>query len=486
MPGSTEQLLTSSNQDDTTPQTPPNGEEGAEGDVATAPGEMFPPVRITGWASGGEGVGRLSDGRVVFIESAVPGDLVEVAELESRKKMARGKVGRLIEASDARVEPECGHFGRCGGCVWQHVRYPVQLEAKQEIVRNALARIGGIDHASEIEIEGSPSAYGYRARARVVESEGGVGYRMRGGRHVFPISECPILVPSAQRALVDLNANLIAARKKDGPAEGDAEKPGRRRPANEWILTAGSKGDTLVQQKGASRGRGKGARRSSGKPRENKEAASPTQPGSPSVSPSQLPSTSSSAESVLLNVLGERLRARTESFVQGNALLWDAFAKAVRNEALCDPKPARFVELYAGIGFFTLPLAREGLSGVAIESESSATADLTFNLAENGLSKQVDVVTARVENRGDLAQRFARAELLVVDPPRTGLEGKVREAIVSSGPKRLIYVSCDAGTWARDVGALVESAYRLEHVQAFDLFPQTPHVEIVSRLERVD
>ena len=485
MPGSTERLLIPSNLDETPPQDPL---EGAEGDVATAADEVFPPVRITGWASGGEGVGRLSDGRVVFVEGAVLGDLVEVAELESRKKMARGKVGRLVEASDARVEPECGHFGHCGGCVWQHVRYSVQLEAKQEIVRNALARIGGIDYASEIEIEGSPKAYGYRARARVVASQGGVGYRMRGGRRTFPISECPILVPSAQRALADLNAGLSAnlnvgmnaASKQEGPAEGDAEKPGRRRPANEWVLTAGSAGDALVQQKISSRtggrARAKAARRSSGKPREDKGPGSPTQPDS----------SSPSSEGVLLEVLGERLRARTASFVQGNALLWDAFAKAVRSEALCDPKPARFVELYAGIGFFTLPLARAGLSGVAIESESSATADLTFNLAANGLSAQVDVITARAEKRGDLAQYLARAELLLVDPPRTGLEGKVRDAIVSSGPKRLIYVSCDAGTWARDISALVESAYRLEHVQAFDLFPQTPHVEIVSRLERND
>ncbi|MFK7896866.1 MAG: class I SAM-dependent RNA methyltransferase [Myxococcota bacterium] len=419
------------------------------------------PVRITGWASGGEGVGRLSDGRVIFIEGAVPGDLVAPSEIAIRKKMAWGKVGRLVEASADRVDPSCAHFETCGGCTWQHVRYPAQLEAKRENVRNALSRIGGIDFDAEIEIIGSPNPYGYRARARLAEAEGGVGYRMRGSRRTLAIEECPILVPTLQEGLSTL-AKQVAS--EESPASVPApEATAKRRPrTKEWVLTAGSSGAALVQS--VKPGRNKTGGRRGRRPR---------------------PNHGDTVEHVLLEVLGEKLRASGTSFIQGNALLWDDFAKVVTRAVLSDSSPERFVELYAGIGFFTLPLVRAGLSGVVIESDASATADLAWNLEEAKLQDRVQVVTARVEKRGDLAQQFSRGDVLLVDPPRTGLDRAVCDAIVESGPARLVYVSCDSGTWARDLGRLAKSAYRLAGVEAFDLFPQTPHVEIVSRLERI-
>ena len=195
-----------------------------------------------------------------------------------------------------------------------------------------------------------------------------------------------------------------------------------------------------------------------------------------------------SRESVTLEVLGERLRASPESFIQGNALLWDALAAEVRSQCTAssgESTPDRFIELYAGIGFLTLPLARWGLSGVVIESGRSALADLGANLSSSGLAKQVEVIRGRVEARGDLARLFAAADVLLMDPPRVGLEPTVRDAIASAGPARLVYVSCDPATLARDLRVFRAAGYKLKSVRALDLFPQTPHVEVVATLERV-
>jgi 23S rRNA (uracil1939-C5)-methyltransferase len=192
-------------------------------------------------------------------------------------------------------------------------------------------------------------------------------------------------------------------------------------------------------------------------------------------------------QSVVIEVSGEKLRVSPESFVQGNALLWQALASEVCAECLTDREgavPTRFAELYSGIGFFTLPLARRGLSGVALESDRSALADLAYNLRQAELAERVEVLSGRVESRGDLADRIKSADLLLVDPPRIGLDPRVRSAVAASGPARCVYVSCDPATLARDLRELCEGGYSIASLKGFDLFPQTPHVETLVRLER--
>ena len=435
-------------------------------------------IRITGFASGGEGVGRLPDGRVVFVEGGVPGERVELLDLQPGKKLLRARAGRVLEEGRDRVEPRCPHFGTCGGCRWQHVRYEAQLAAKRQIVIDALRRIGGIELAEELEIVPSPDAWGYRARARWIESEDGFGYRIRGSRSPSPVECCPVLVPAAEAALVE----RVAERKREpasvDPAQaGDASRPDPRRPsphgaspsrrrasrsggrAKEWVVTVGSTGPALVSRAGTSRQ----ARRD----RQDARAEGP--------------------RAVSIEACGEKLRVSAESFVQGNALLWDTLAQAVVDACTTSLEPiasARFVELYAGIGFFTIPLARRFASGLALESDRSGLADLAFNLRRAGLSETVEILAGRVEARGDLASRLEPAQVLLVDPPRTGLDAKVREAIAAKGPPRLVYVSCDPGTLARDLRALQSAGYAIASIRAFDLFPQTPHVETIVRLER--
>lgn len=425
------------------------------------------PLRVTGMASGGEGVGRLEDGRVVFVEGGVPGDLVELTEWTTRKKLARASIGRLIEASPDRTEPQCAHFGSCGGCHWQHIRYEVQLDAKRAMVLNALERIGGFEADtglgfnldSALEIKGSPDPYGYRARARLVESNGGLGYRIRGSREIERIESCPVLTGAAQETLGQLIRTAATGEQESTNGEPETSTRKSRRP-KEWIISAGTRGPAIVQRV-----------------RDKREGQK-------------------DSEFVTIEVLGEKLRASSNSFMQGNALLWDALAEEVCRQCSPESEPAsgaaagpsgspkRFVELYAGIGFLTIPIARRGFSGVAIESDRSALSDLAFNLDQSGLTKQIEIVRGRVETRRDLVKRFSKADLLVVDPPRIGLESSVRKAIASHGPSRVVYVSCDPATLARDLRVLVAGGYRLSSVCAMDLFPQTPHVEVIARLDR--
>ena len=420
-------------------------------------------LRVTGLAAGGDAVGRLSDGRVVFVDGGVPGDCVELADLTVRKKVIKARIGRLVEPSSDRVEPRCPHFGSCGGCRWQHVRYGAQLDAKRTIVRDALERIGGLVFEKDIEIIASPDPYGYRARARLVESQGMVGYRMRASHVIHGIAECPILVPAGQEALTQLVQSVSGA-EREAIAEEPAVTPRKRRRALEWIVSAGTSGPATVVQ--ASKKPGHGPRHQVRGERDARVVSG----------------------SVTLDVLGERLRVSSGSFMQGNALLWEALAEEVRSQCtarLGESTPERFIELYAGVGFLTLPLARRGLSGVAIESDRSALADLGANLSSSGLAKQVEVIRGRVEARGDLERLFAAADVLLVDPPRVGLAATVRDAIASAGPARLVYVSCDPATLARDLRVFAKADYKLESVRVLDLFPQTPHVEVVVRLERV-
>jgi len=390
-------------------------------------------------------VGRLEDGRVVFVEGGVPGDLVELEGVSFAKRMARARAGRVLEASPVRTQPRCPHFGICGGCSWQHIGYAAQLEAKRQIVRDALERIGRLRIEHEVEILESPDPYGYRARARLVEKAGGVGYRKRGSRDCIAIRECPILVSSARAEL----AALIDATRAEPQPIGDGARHSRRADP-EWEIRAGSAGRA-----------------------ESYRVGSRDDPG----------------KAVQIEVLGESLRASPASFVQANSLLWDALAREVVEQGLCaqdsqGARARRLVELHAGIGFLTLPLARAGCVGVAFESERSALRDLAANLDHAGLSDRVQIVAGRVERRGDWKERFAESDLLVVDPPRVGLDASLREVIGRAGPERVVYVSCDPATLARDLRLLLVAGYRVAHLRALDLFPQTPHVEVVVRLER--
>jgi 23S rRNA (uracil1939-C5)-methyltransferase len=382
-------------------------------------------LRIDALAAGGDGIGRAPDGRAVFVPRSAPGDRVRVRLDVVRPRFARGELLELLEPGAARVEPRCAAFGECGGCSWQHVDYAAQCEAKRAIVEDALRRVGHLALPGPVTLHPSPAAYGYRTRARVAVQAGEVGYRRRRSHALCAVRRCPVLSAPLEQGLAEL-------------ADAKPAAPG------DWEIAVGETGQRAVPLDAA------GAEPADGPP-------------------------------ILLDVDGRRLRVSPGVFFQANAglqpALLDAVAAAAGHGALA-------LEFHAGAGFLTLRLARAFGRVVAVESHAPAAADLRHNLAQAG-ADAVEVVCERAEHWLEReAGAGAAPNAVVLDPPRTGLAAGAAERLAALGAARIVYLSCDPATLARDLARLVAGGYALERVEAFDLFPQTPHVEALATLVR--
>lgn len=370
-------------------------------------------------AAGGDGVGRDASGRVVFVPFTAPGDRIQATIEERRARFARGRLERLLASGPSRVEPRCPAFGDCGGCTWQHVAYETQREAKEAILRDALERLGGLALPGPVAIEPCPAPYGYRGRTRVLAKGGRVGYRRRRSHALCAVRRCPVLVPALEAALAALADERPAA-------------------TAEWELVAGAEGvraTPLVQPL----------------------------PRDPRVE---------------LEVAGERIAASPGVFVQATPALFASLAEAVHTAA---GRGALGLELFAGAGFFSVGLARRFTRLVVVESEGRAVADLRHNLARSGCP-DVEILGGRAERVLCASRLGATPDAAVLDPPRTGLPRGALESLLALAPKRLVYVSCEPSTLARDLSGFCRGGYRVASVRGFDLFPQTPHVEAVAVL----
>lgn len=382
-------------------------------------------------AAGGDAVARGPGGITVFVPLAAPGDRLRVRVTEVRRRFLRAEVVEVISAGPARVAPRCQVFGRCGGCAWQHLDYAAQLEAKRGILADALRRIGRHDLAAMPDVMASPEPYGYRARARLLGRDGVAGYRARRSHTLCPAAECPVLVPGLEPALAEVR-----------------RRTARDRALREWQAEIGSDGRVRIAEMG-----------------ESVEATHED--------------VADADERVGIAVGGDVVALSSGSFGQANALLWDALHARVVEAA---GRGERVLELYAGAGFFTLALARRFGRVEAVESSRTAVDDLRRNLARADLDN-VDVMRGRVDSV--VPRRVTgRPDVVVLDPPRTGVSAPVAQGIAKLSPRRIVYLSCDPATLARDTARMVEAGYALVHAEGFDLFPQTAHLEALAVLER--
>jgi len=372
-------------------------------------------------------VGRAADGRVVFVPFTAPGDRVRVRVERARDRFLIAKVEALLDPSPHRNDPACLVFGRCGGCTWQHVDYAAQLRAKLKIVRDAFERIAGLSLSAGLAITPSAAEYGYRSRARVFVEGGRVGFRRRRSHALCATDRCPVLAPALQDELAQLAHS-------ESPSDG------------EWELVAGRSADLEA----------------------------------PVTRALPLPATGGSR--LWLAVGEDRIGVSPGVFVQSNAGLLDALSSAVARAA---GTGRRVFDLFCGAGFFTLGLARNFEEVLAVESNPVAAGDLEVNLREAGIDN-VRVRAGSVEAAlDDLEIARLHPDRVVVDPPRTGLGEAVAEQIARAEPERIIYLSCDPATLARDLSVFDHYGYQLIDAQCFDLFPQTAHVETVVELECV-
>jgi 23S rRNA (uracil1939-C5)-methyltransferase len=443
-------------------------------------------LTIDDLAFGGEGVGRV-EGYVIFVRGVVPGDRVRVRVVEARSRFGRAVIESLETSSPDRVEAPCAYFGRCGGCRLQHVSYTAQLAFKEKQVRDCLERIGGLGAFELRPILAAPDAYGYRNKMEftVVRSDDGspaIGLHQADRYDVVLDIERCLLQSETMNVLLD---ELRAQARARGLSVYDQDSgEGLLRFA---ILREGRRtGEAMV----------------------NIVAAAPDMVTLGPVAEglrARVPSVTSvvlnvnakkasvavgSEEHLLLgrdhireSLGGLTFQVSASSFFQTNTVQAERLFAVV--EAACGLDGGETVmDLYSGTGAISLLLARRSRWVYGIEVSAAAVTDAVRNARENGIENCTFLPGEVRHVLPTLMRDGVRAQVVVADPPRAGFHPKALHALAALGPERLVYVSCNPSTLARDVGDLVRQGYRLEWVQPVDMFPQTPHIEAVARLRR--
>lgn len=417
-------------------------------------------VKIESLAFGGDAVGHDADGRVVFVPAAAPGDEVEVVVTEERRGWARGEPTRIVTASTDRVEPACPRFAEgCGGCQWPHVTMAAQQAAKHEIVRNALRHV--VENVDPLVVP--TPAWRWRRRARLHwgrRPEGTpvvIGYTARRSHRLLAIGACP-----------QLEAPLEAALAVVGPALA----PHLFGAGELWLLAGGQGAVHVVVAARGIRYLEEVAREIVGRAG---IAGAVLRDGSASVA--------LGAEEIDMADEAVPFWAAADSFAQASAQGNAALRRLVLAEAAVGPS-SRVLELYAGSANFTRDLAARAGSVVAVEEVAPAVELGRRNLASRGLADRVRWVRGRVE-RAVAAEADGQFDVVLLDPPRAGVANDVIVGLARVAPARIVYVSCDPATLARDIVAITGGRrYRVVKVIPVDLMPQTYHVEVVVTLEK--
>ncbi len=419
-------------------------------------------VRVESIAAGGAGVARLASGEVVFVPRTAPGELVEI-EASGAGKHARGLLLRVVSPSPVRVEPPCPYLDACGGCPLMHLSLRAQEQAHAAIVRAAIAHALPGATLPDVVAHPAPSPLAYRTRARLyvkADRHGArVGYRAASSRELAAIDRCLVLDPSIA-PLIGALADVLADARGEGDAavaRGNGGLPvvsltwRGELPASTWAAL-----DARVAS-----GAWAGARVVL------EEAARPAVFGDP--------------RAVIAGADGAPLLIAPGGFAQpsdaGAAALARRVDELTRIESPGAARPRHVLELFAGSGTLSVLLARDAASFSAMEVDPEACEAARGNLSARGLAGRV------VNADADVLELPAAVSAIVLDPPRGGA-ARAASAIAASRARVVVYVACDPSTLARDLPALARGRLAITHVETFELFPQTSHVETVVRLER--
>jgi 23S rRNA (uracil1939-C5)-methyltransferase len=422
-------------------------------------------LRIEKAVYGGSGLAR-AGGKAIFVPFTLPGEEVEAVLATDKGGFATADLQSVLEPSPARTQPPCAYFGQCGGCHYQHAKYTAQVEIKTAILRESLERAHIKDIPSITPTTAEPLGYRNRIRLHIQENPFALCYKFRKSHTNLPIATCPIAATPLQRAVeilsregYRLNLAPFVAELELFAAPGD--------PALLLSLWTG-------------------------------HPAAAAQPFLEKLSPQLrqiLPEirgiglfaternrTTSrllarfGEESLLYPSAAHRYRVGLGSFFQVNQFLIDPLINLVTS----GEQGAIAWDLYAGVGLFSLPLTASFAEVTAVESSPSAVRDLHENL--RGTRHRIAAADTAAFLRQAVQQRYPTPGLVVLDPPRAGLDRFVTTALAKIRPRKITYVSCDPSTLSRDLAALVESGYRLRKLHLLDLFPQTYHLESVTHL----
>ena len=382
---------------------------------------------------GGDGLGRL-DGRAVLAPFVLPGERVRLQGLAEKPGLVRAGLHEVLAAAPERVAPPCPYFMRCGGCHYQHAPYETQLVLKRAILEDQLRRIGKIA-PPEIAVE-SGEPWGYRNRVQLYVAHGALGYREAQSHRLCAIAECPVASPAINRSIVTLREML-----------GDPRWPRFLRRIELFTNETGMQLNVL-------------------------ETDHPIARRFFDWCAERIPGLVEGALDCA--AAGYQWRVSRGSFFQVNRFL----AGKLVETALDGAEGANALDLYAGVGLFSLPLARRFADVTAVESGARAAADLRFNAERAGGTVRVE----KTDAEACLEQLETAPDFVLLDPPRAGIGRRAVARLAQLRPPRLALVSCDPATLARDLAGLTAAGYRIERLTLVDLFPQTYHLETVTAL----
>ncbi len=426
-------------------------------------------LRIEKMVQGGEGMARLEDGRVCFVAGSLPGELCKVRLTFQKKDFTKGRVVEVIEPSPDRIKPRCPLYGKCGGCSLQHLASEKQAEYLEKVERENFRRLAHAELPEDFVIH-TGNAWGYRNRARVVFrgnsgcDDGSAkrtvfGFRGEESNNVVPFENCPVLTDALNDFLRGPAANLV----REGLA-GDSKNVGgllerrngfRRFPREIDVnIFDNGKGEISFYYPGMS------------KPEFDAHAVS------------------------VVEIAGRKIEADASVFFQSNLGLLPKLVESVRmavDDGLASGKSTDdwLIDLFSGVGFFACILQDKFKKITTVERDEGCLKHARINLDERTLKngRIIENVSAPAED-WLLENVVDIPATLIVDPPRTGLPKEALVAIVKSSVKRLIYVSCDPVTLARDFSKFSEAGFSLSHVEGFAFYPQTPHLEMMFVLDR--
>jgi 23S rRNA (uracil1939-C5)-methyltransferase len=439
--------------------------------AAASPPADAPAAQVSALALDGRGVAR-ADGKVVFVEGALPGEVVEFEPWRRKRTFDLANLTRVLRESSARVTPRCRHYERCGGCSLQHLEPRAQVAVKQRVLEDNLARIGKVEPDTLLSPIHGPY-WGYRQRARLsvrhVPTKGGalVGFRERRGHLVVDMDSCEVL-PERISALIDPLRALIS-----GLALCN------RTPQIE--VAAGEEGEVLVLRVLDEPSDTDMARMRVWSARHGIDLY--LQPAGPD---SMHPLDPLTARPLLYRLpeFDLTLRFGPSDFTQINFAVNRVLVR--RAVALLEPgKGMRVADLFCGMGNFSLAIARRGAEVVGVDGSGELLARAEENAGSNGLTDRTQFVLANLfERPAALLAELGRFDHMLIDPPRDGAYTLVR-ALDTQGPRRIVYVSCNPATLARDAGVLVhDKGYRLSAAGVVNMFPHTSHVESIALFAR--
>ncbi len=402
-------------------------------------------ITLTTFTYGGDVMGRLADGRAVFVPFGLPGERVRIHLTDEKRNFARAELLEILDASPQRIVARCKHFGVCGGCQYQHLPYEAQLKAKTEILRDQLTRIGKIQNPPVQNMIPSPSPWNYRNHVQFhLTVEGKLGYVIAQSPRVLAITECHLPEGSINSMWPQLEFE----------PEMNIERVSLRSGVEEELM--------LVL--------------------ESESPESPDLEIEAGISVAHVFEENTVViagnDHLAIRVLDRDFQVSAASFFQVNT----AMAGKMVEHLLANlpmTQSSTLLDIYCGVGLFSAFLASRCERVIGIESSPSACEDFAVNLDE---FENVELYEGLAEDV--IPQLEVKPDIILVDPPRAGLEKRVVDGILKLRPQVIAYVSCDPSTLARDAARLSNGGYKLKQVTPFDLFPQTFHIESISFFEQ--